>query len=315
MLRPFIPSLPSLYPRILRPSSPSSPLKVMFLTVSFKDAMLGKHQYTPATRASDISRLLDPSYTSTSGSPHQTLVYVDHFGDFHDPDYRDFPVVHIPKESRWDSGYSTHPTPFDDDEDEQGERDEFDSRHHRLTAYRTPTSRRSTSRPRSPGISSIPLSPAYSPYSQYYSSSPSQSYEEESEFSQSPPDGPLEIESEGKRSRLSFGGCRKSGLQSPPPIATTTRLTRVSSPMSRIVPIYDEHEEVPDLHKEDDQVDEEQDWTYVPFTFRHFVHHLTHLPHSPTCSMAIRRQWQAIRLRFGLGFFRAKRRIRRRVGI
>ena len=82
-----------------------------------------------------------------------------------------------------------------------------------------------------------------------------------------------------------------------------------------MIPIHDEHEETPNLHKEDDEVAEEQDWTYVPFTFRHFIHHLTHLPHSPTCSMAIRRQWQAIRLRLGLGVFRAQRRIRRRVGI
>jgi hypothetical protein len=284
----------------------------MFLTESFKDTMLGKHQYAPATRASDISRLLDPSYTSASGSPHQTVVYVDHSGDFHDPDYRDFPIVQVPKESRWESNYTAHLTPFDDEEDEEEERDEFDSRHHGLSPYRTPTGRRSTSRPRSPGMSSTPLSPTYSPYSQYYSSSPSQSYEEESEFSQSPLEAPLEIDSENKRSRLSFGGNWKAGLQSPPPIATTTRLTRVSSPVSRMIPIHDEHEETYNLHKEDD---EEQDWAYVPFTFRHFIHHLTHLPHSPTCSMAIRRQWQAVRLRLGLGVFRAQRRIRRKVGI
>ena len=276
----------------------------MFLTVSFKDAMLGKHQYAPATRASDISRLLDPSYTSASGSPYQTVVYVDHSGDFHDPDYRDFPVVQVPKESRWDSHYSTHHTSFDEDEDEPEERDDFDSRHHHFSAYRTPTGRRSTSRPRSPGMSSNPLSPTYSPYPQYYSSSPSQSYEEESEFSQSSLENPLDFESENKRSRLSFCGTKKTGLQSPPPIATTTRLTRISSPMSRIVPIYDEHEEVTNLHKEDDEVAEEQDWTYVPFTSRHFIHHLTHLPHSPTCSMAIRRQWQAFRLFLGLGVWR-----------
>ena len=277
--------------------------------------MLGKHQYAPATRASDISRLLDPSYTSASGSPYQTVVYVDHSGDFHDPDYRDFPIVHVPKESRWESSHSTHPALFDEDEDEQEERDEFDSRHHRFSAYRTQTGRRSTSRPRSPGMSSTPLSPTYSPYSQYYSSSPSQSYEEESEFSQSPLETPPELESDNKRSRLSFCGSKKTGLQSPPPIATTTRLTRVSSPMSQTIPIHDEHEEDSNLHKEDDEIVQEQDWTCVPFTFRHFIHHLTHLPHSPTCSMAIRRQWEAVRLRLGLGVFRARRRIRRKVGI
>ncbi|KAG2145075.1 hypothetical protein BD769DRAFT_948316 [Suillus cothurnatus] len=57
--------------------------------------------YSPSTRASDIARLLDPAYASPS---HQTAfkavgsrtaireVYVDHHGDLHDPDFRDFPT-------------------------------------------------------------------------------------------------------------------------------------------------------------------------------------------------------------------------------
>lgn len=219
--------------------------------------MLGKHQYAPATRAADISRLLDPSYTSASGSPYQTVVYVDHSGDFHDPDYRDFPVVQASKESRWDSNYSTYPAPFDEDEEE--ERDEFDSRYQRFGAYSTPTGRRSTSRTRSPRMSSNSLSPSYSPYSQYYSSSPSQSYEEESEFSQSPPENTLDWVSEPKQSRLPFCGTRRTGGQTPPPITTTTRLARVPSPISRIAPIHDEHEEVASLQNEDDEVIEEPD--------------------------------------------------------
>jgi hypothetical protein len=87
-------------------------------------------------------------------------------------------------------------------------------------------------------------------YSQHYSSSPSQPYEEESEFSQSPRETLPEFDLENKRSRLLFRG-GKTGLQSPPPIATTTRLTRASSPMLGIIPIHDEHEE--------DEVVEEQD--------------------------------------------------------
>ena len=77
--------------------------------------------------------------------------------------------------------------------------------------------------------------------------------------------------SQNKRSRLSVCGGRRSGVQTPPPIATTTRLTWVSFPMSHNAPICDEHEEVSNLHKDDEAV-EEQDWTYVPFTFRHFIH-------------------------------------------
>ncbi|PSR77570.1 hypothetical protein PHLCEN_2v7760 [Hermanssonia centrifuga] len=61
-------------------------------------------QYSPNSRAADISRLLDPAYTSSSSSSSgsssrsssqqtQTRAYVDHHGDLHDPDYRDFPVL------------------------------------------------------------------------------------------------------------------------------------------------------------------------------------------------------------------------------
>ncbi|KZT09552.1 uncharacterized protein LAESUDRAFT_674317, partial [Laetiporus sulphureus 93-53] len=63
-------------------------------------------QYSPSTRAADISRLLDPAYASASSSSgsstctsptqhknDQTRAYVDRNGDLHDPDYRDFPVL------------------------------------------------------------------------------------------------------------------------------------------------------------------------------------------------------------------------------
>lgn len=62
-----------------------------------------KSQYAPATLASDINRLLDPAYACVApsdpafshplGGYTQAKVYVDHMGDMHDPDYRDFPVL------------------------------------------------------------------------------------------------------------------------------------------------------------------------------------------------------------------------------
>ena len=80
--------------------------------------------YSPSSRAADISRLLDPAYASGSSSSSsstrtrgsvwaspayratlppetkhvhaQTRAYVDHRGDLHDPDYRDFPVLPTP---------------------------------------------------------------------------------------------------------------------------------------------------------------------------------------------------------------------------
>ncbi|KAH8106924.1 hypothetical protein BXZ70DRAFT_1003819 [Cristinia sonorae] len=51
-------------------------------------------EYSPNSRAADISRLLDPSYSSqsSSSSASSSRAYVDHRGEFHDPDYRDFPT-------------------------------------------------------------------------------------------------------------------------------------------------------------------------------------------------------------------------------
>ncbi|KAK7693887.1 hypothetical protein QCA50_003460 [Cerrena zonata] len=56
----------------------------------------GSSQYSPSSRADDISRLLDPAYSSASSSStaaSPSRAYVDHRGDLHDPDYRDFPVL------------------------------------------------------------------------------------------------------------------------------------------------------------------------------------------------------------------------------
>lgn len=80
--------------------------------------------YSPSTRASDIARLLDPTYASPS---HQTAfkalgsrtaireVYVDHHGDLHDPDFRDFPTFGHSKQS-WER---TYPDESDAEEDEE----------------------------------------------------------------------------------------------------------------------------------------------------------------------------------------------------
>src|SRR5262245_46829307 len=52
------------------------------------------HSKHHATRASDIARLLDPSYSSPSYAP--SAPYVDRHGDLHDPDYRHFPAMTPP---------------------------------------------------------------------------------------------------------------------------------------------------------------------------------------------------------------------------
>ncbi|KAK7455199.1 hypothetical protein VKT23_011073 [Stygiomarasmius scandens] len=66
------------------------------------------------TKNADISRLLDPTYSSSPSSYSQTRVYVDHRGDLHDPDYRHFPATSPKKplhrrNRRASSGASTDP--------------------------------------------------------------------------------------------------------------------------------------------------------------------------------------------------------------
>jgi len=69
-------------------------------------------------KAADVSRLLDPSYLSSSASSSPTSVYADTDGNLHDPDYRHFPVVAspLPRRPAWERG----------GEDDDVDRDEFD---------------------------------------------------------------------------------------------------------------------------------------------------------------------------------------------
>lgn len=59
------------------------------------------HNSSTNKHATDLSRLLDPSYASSSSSSkaspsYATRAYVDHNGELHDPDYRHFPSISTP---------------------------------------------------------------------------------------------------------------------------------------------------------------------------------------------------------------------------
>lgn len=69
-------------------------------------------------KVADVSRILDPSYLSSSASSSPTSVYADTDGNLHDPDYRHFPVVTpVPRRPAWERG-------GDDDEVDVEEFDE-----------------------------------------------------------------------------------------------------------------------------------------------------------------------------------------------
>lgn len=196
--------------------------------------------YAPSTRASDISRLMDPSYSSSSSaqSPH---VYVDHSGDFHDPDYRDFPIVSMTRKPRWEQSWADR-----DEIDDDGEELLEDDRFARFSAYHTPASRRSTSRPRSPTSPTATTPSTYSPYSHFVTPSPPTSFDEEDEAlnpASSPFGSDPELEKRNYFRRSIDSKRRKSDSSVRPPLPTNTP--------------YQSSKEEASLVHEDDQ----QEWT------------------------------------------------------
>ena len=260
----------------------SSPPRHLHLPLSCK------HQsaYAPSTRASDISRLLDPSYSSSnrvdmpssSLGPHQTSVYVDHSGDFHDPDYRDFPILNFSKKPRWEHTWSDRDHITEEDEDIDDDR--FRSR--RFNPYHSSTPRRSTSRPTSPTFTPSPTSnttltaSSYSPYAHFTSPSPPNSFDGDDDVLTSE-SSPFETEAElekrpSKRCSMRSIASRRrksdsSSIRPHPQISTTARLSDISSaitsspPPSVHSPVGDDDinskEHVPII---DDELDH-SDWT------------------------------------------------------
>ncbi|KAI0823596.1 hypothetical protein BC628DRAFT_1411601 [Trametes gibbosa] len=276
------------------------------------------HQYSPSTRAADISRLLDPAYASSSSSstvsattpsPHtQTRAYVDHNGDLHDPDYRDFPVLrpttrsssHAGKTRRTSTGsanavrsrshdryslgvqptrpgwerdwgaeaYDSDVEDVDDDTESQSHFSPFASQH--------ASSRKNTSHNTFSFAN-------YQPPSYYFTdalptSSPVGSLEEEHSNALGLRDSPFdedEVEEIAEESRpRSSCLIRKSSRpkKGPPKDEKADATSQTLSPF--------------------DDADE------------HAV--------TPTCTHILRQQWEVITLRIRFGLFHAKRRLRRR---
>lgn len=109
----------------LQHSSHRAPSPIRHITNMLPHHHSSSSMYAPSTRAEDIARLLDPAYASGSssssastGSPTryrhgQARAYVDHHGDLHDPDYRDFPALlttaRAPSAARRRASYDVRP--------------------------------------------------------------------------------------------------------------------------------------------------------------------------------------------------------------
>jgi hypothetical protein len=65
----------------------------------------------------DVSRILDPSYLSSSTSSSPASVYADTDGNLHDPDYRHFPAVAAPRRPAWESGGNDNEVDLEDFDD------------------------------------------------------------------------------------------------------------------------------------------------------------------------------------------------------
>ncbi|TBU35541.1 hypothetical protein BD311DRAFT_647410 [Dichomitus squalens] len=277
-----------------------------------------QHEYSPSSRAADISRLLDPAYASSSTSSSsvsaspaspQTRVYVDHHGEIHDPDYRDFPVLRPtalssypgkhrrpsassaarsrshdryvaalqPPRPSWERDWGTEVDDSDDDDDNvEGE----SQSHFSPFASHHGTPRRNTSQSAFAFSSSYPSSYYYFTEKAPATSSPD-SYEGEFSNALQLHESPFEDD---------VGEVIEESRK------TASLIRKVSKPKKsatlEVQPEKDEEDESsPALRPLDEEGDEDE--------------HAS----TPTCTHLLRQQWQAISLRVRFGVYHAKRKI------
>ncbi|KAI0373087.1 hypothetical protein BV20DRAFT_921711, partial [Pilatotrama ljubarskyi] len=287
------------------------------------------HQYSPSTRAADISRLLDPAYASSSSSSSmsttpsshaQTRAYVDHNGDLHDPDYRDFPVLrpasrsnqnHSGKRRRTSTGSASavrsrshdrysiavHParpywerdwsTELDNSDVEDIEDDNESQSHFSPFASHHASARKNTTH------SAFSFAPYHPPTYYYFAdapqtSSPVGSLEEEH------PNALGLHESPFSEDEIEDGAETRSRSRSSCLIRKTSKSKKNASKEAR-------NEKVTVSEEEPSQA-------VSPFDEHDRDEHAS----TPTCTHILRQHWQAVSLRIRFGMFRAKRRLTRR---
>jgi hypothetical protein len=242
-------------------------------------------RYSPSSRQSDVSRLLDPAYapSSPASSTRSTTctpkaAYVDHHGDLHDPDYRHFPPMTRPTRRkiarpRWETSYA-YPYPYAHQEMDQEMEDEED-----LEAYQDQDASFAYSgRPR--GWTTSTNASSSSTYHPYYHAFPPSPPPLTSTFTYSPPtslgsddmvleedaDSPFVCETEGeeKKAKERERWCPVSKYAS----RRKKEDDRAPSPVDpAIEEKQDEHRgprASPSLTAELEQ------WTYVTLTFTNY---------------------------------------------
>ncbi|KAF9242114.1 hypothetical protein BU15DRAFT_73039 [Melanogaster broomeanus] len=132
-----------------RSPSPSHYVSQQYSANPFSSNHISSRPYSPSTREADIARLLDPAYSSPSSHAafrSSKTVYVDHHGDLHDPDFRDFPTFnHTHTNSqrpRWEQSHVVDEESDDEEFEVEQKRPSFEAQRRRPTAtiayYTTP---------------------------------------------------------------------------------------------------------------------------------------------------------------------------------
>ncbi|KAG6860458.1 hypothetical protein C0995_010855 [Termitomyces sp. Mi166 len=276
-------------------------------------------RHSPASKAQDISRLLDPAYSSAAFAPNSA--YVDRHGELHDPDYRHFPVSQPPRCETFDDD---HENPDDPD---------FD---HFSPARRTSFSKR----------------PVYS-YSSYVPtivvphSYDSQDTVLDDDDDDDPafvprPSGVCRILSRTKREftrrRRSLDAASHASSSSPyytptlltPDTPTTTTTATVVSEVHEGDHCPHDNDtaslHAPSHHHPLSHTFSRYSYYSEPGFHRHTLSHPDTTPPeytptereevwTPTCAQALRRQWQAVSLRIRFSVFRAQRRMKSRLAM
>ncbi|GJE87013.1 hypothetical protein PsYK624_030960 [Phanerochaete sordida] len=284
--------------------------------------------YQPNTRQADISRLLDPAYASSSShAAHSssgnvrasTRVYVDHTGEMHDPDYRDFPVL-PPRQQKnlltkprrsssthsristststasrpdryrtyplvarpeWERGWATEVEDLDEEEEEQSSYE---------GAYRSPFSSSSSSSEATPSSRRASLPPSvytYTPSTYYFNepasttSSPVDSLEEEErDTTGCSPFDDMEVEEEERApGSRTAASILKKMKRSSSGSTVPVAPTRLTQEEDK----ENQHREMQFMDRDDDDV--------------------------PSCTHILHRHLRALNLRLRFGVFHAKRRL------
>ncbi|KAF8634516.1 hypothetical protein AX15_000848 [Amanita polypyramis BW_CC] len=273
---------------------------------------------------SDITRILDPSYAPTAAKL-PPAVYVDTHGNIHDPDYRQFPTIAPPP---------SQSLPDDDDDVTPVDNDFYS---HLTNAYNRSGNAHVHPRQRYNRYSHIYAS-YRSPY-HYFSTpattssgSPPGSYEsdttvlDEADDSTFVDDSHCHINTFKKKlsKRRGSGSSNSNSLTSSPSRRhKSTEDRRPSWPVSETLPrVSDDESRHGHLPPHEELDERDQFSSHLPPSdtddFGRSYQQPSHLDSekqewTPTCTQNLRRQWQALSLRFRFSLFRAQRRVKRRI--